>query len=154
MAFKHLATMQIMSYNAITSRYGLLLTETEAAQLAETHADALQNNGRVDFTGGTIRKLILAFCNSPFLLKSNYAENLSDLIDTFYYFKNETQDEIGDSDLIHIMKQYFDNNCQGSMDLLQGRELETLARHIRSGYRNSNPSVDIRNSYAEDGGRE
>ena len=31
------------------------------------------------------------------------------------------------------MKEYFNKNCQGSIELLQNRELETLARNIRYG---------------------
>ena len=33
-------------------------------------------------------------------------------------YENETGDKIGDDDLIHIMRDYFDNRCFGSIELL------------------------------------
>jgi hypothetical protein len=94
---------------------------------------ALSNSGRVEFGGGIIEKLITAFCNSPFLSQGNYAETLNELVETFYYFKNDSLDSISDDELIAIMRRYFDMNCRGSIELLQSRELETLAHNIRFG---------------------
>ncbi len=124
---------EIIKCNDVTCYYGLDLTAKEARQLVEAQTETLLRHGRVEFTGGIIQKLILTFCNSPFLFKDNYAENLFDLLETFYYFKNEMLDEIGDDELLSLMKDYFDHNCQGSIELLQNRELETLARSIRFG---------------------
>lgn len=128
-----LAVTEILDCNEITSRYRLILTPTEARELVATRAQALSSNGRIEFAGGIINKLIMKFCNSPFLSQYNYATTLNDLIETFYYFKNETLDEVSDDELISLMKTYFDRSCQGSIELLQNRELETLARNIRYG---------------------
>lgn len=130
---KKLAITEIIDCNKITIRYGLTLSPAEAQELVETRSEALSSNGRIELAGGTINKLILKFCDSPFLYQFNYAETLNDLIETFYYFKNETLDEIGDDELISVMKKYFDHNCQGSIELLQNRELAILARNIRYG---------------------
>lgn len=128
-----LAVSEIINCNEITSRYGLVLSQSEAQELVETRAEALNKNGRVEFAGGAINKLIIEFCDSPFLSQFNYATTLNELIETFYYFKNETLDEISDNELISLMKKYFDQKCQGSIELLQNRELEALARNIRYG---------------------
>ena len=130
-----LAVSEIISFNEITSRYGLVLSRVEAGELLETRAKALSSNGRVEFAGGIINKLILQFCDSPFLSQFNYVSTMNDLLETFYYFKNETLDEISDDELISLMKQYFNQKCQGSIELLQNRELESLARNIRYGIR-------------------
>lgn len=127
------AVSEIINCNEITSRYGLVLSQSEAQELVETRAEALNKNGRVEFAGGAINKLIMEFCDSPFLSQFNYATTLNELIETFYYFKNETLDEISDDELISLMKKYFDQKCQGSIELLQHRELESLARNIRYG---------------------
>jgi len=58
---------------------------------------------------------------------------LNELIEIFYYFKNETLDQISDDELISLMKKYFDQSCQGSVELLQNRELVALAHNIRYG---------------------
>lgn len=127
------AIAEIVKCNEITCLYGLLLSQKEAQELVETRSKALSDSGRIEFTGGIINKLIMEFCSSPFLSQHNYASTLNDLIETFYYFKNETLDEISDDELISLMKKFFDQSCQGSIELLQNRELEILARNIRYG---------------------
>ena len=128
-----LAVAEIVSCNQTTSRYGLVLKESDARELADTRSEALEKLGRVEFAGGVISKLILEFCDSPYLDQANYAETLHELVQIFYYFKNETLDEVDDDDLITAMKKYFDETCRGSLDLLETRNLETLARKIRYG---------------------
>ncbi|MDQ7095386.1 DUF6323 family protein [Desulfosporosinus sp. PR] len=131
-----LAITEIVDCNKTTSRYGLILSRSEAQELVTTRSEALNNYGRIEFSGGVISKLILKFSDSPFLTKHNYAATLNELLETFYYFKNETLDEISDDELIALMKHYFDQRCRGSLELLQNRELEILARNVRYGLRN------------------
>ena len=146
-----LAISEIINCNEITSRYGLMLSLAEAQELVETRAEALSSNGRIEFAGGIINKLIMGFCDSPFLSQFNYAAALNELIETFYYFKNETLDEISDDELISLMKKYFDGNCQGSIELLQNRELEALARNIRYGISDyADLSQDTEKSFDEE----
>lgn len=130
---QQLAVTEIIRCNETTSRYGLVLKESDAVELAHTRSLVLEEVGRIEFAGGTINKLIMGFCDSPYLSQFNYAETLNELLETFYYFKNETLDEIDDDELIAAMKKAFDQNCQGSINLLQTRELEILARKIRFG---------------------
>lgn len=127
------AIAEIMKCNEITSRYGLLLSQVQAAELVETRAEALKTNGRIEFGGGVIDKLIMEFCDSPFIWQENYADILHELVELFYYYKNESLDSISDDELIALMKRYFDHNCNGSIELLQNRELEVLTRNIRYG---------------------
>jgi hypothetical protein len=95
--------------------------------------------------------MIRNFCESPYLSQFNYAATLNDLIETFYYFKNETLDEISDDELISLMKKYFDGRCQGSIELLQNRGLESLARNIRYGINDyANLCKDSEESFDEE----
>ena len=55
------------------------------------------------------------------------------MIEIFYYFKNETLDLIGDDELIELMRDYYENRCKGSLELLKYRELEKLSKNIRYG---------------------
>ena len=52
----------------------------------------------------------------------------------FYYYKNETFDLISDDDLIKFMKSSFDGICKGSLELLSGLELASIASNLRYGY--------------------
>ncbi|KXL53121.1 hypothetical protein CLNEO_16640 [Anaerotignum neopropionicum] len=126
------ALQEILKYNDLTARYGLMLTEQQAVALVETRTFALKENGRIEFGGGVIEKLIYAFCDSPYLTSDHYEETLHNLLEVFYYYKNESLDLISDDDLIRFMKQAFDGVCQGSLELLAGRELDGLARNLRN----------------------
>lgn len=128
------AVGEVMKYNDLTVRYGLVLTEQQAVALVETRSLALKETGRIEFGGGIIDKIIYEFCDSPYLGMYNYEEVLHELIETFYYYKNETLDLMSDDELIQYMKKSFDGICQGSLDLLSGRELDRLARDLRCGY--------------------
>lgn len=128
-----LAVTEIIKCNEVTCRYGLILSHKDAQELVKTRETALCSNGRIEFAGGIINKLIIEFCDSPYISQYNYSETISELIETFYYFKNETLDEISDDELISLMKKYFDKNCQGSIELLQSRELETLSHNTKYG---------------------
>lgn len=128
------AVNEVMKCNDLTAHFGLVLTETQALELVETRSLALKQNGRLEFGGGVIDKIIVEFCDSPYLIRENYEEVLHDLLEIFYYYKNETLDLISDEDLVKYMKNAFDGNCQGSLELLSGRELYKLARNLRYGY--------------------
>jgi hypothetical protein len=124
---------EIIKLNDDTARYGLVLTERQAIELVETRNQSLKAAGRIELGNGIIDKLINAFCDSPYISLPNYAETLHELLEMFYYFKNETIDLISDDKLIEFMKTSFDGVCQGSLDLLSGRELDRLARNLRNG---------------------
>ena len=128
------AAAEIEKCNSFTSRFNLLLSHQDALELVETKNYALRFNGRLEFGGEVIEKIIRKFCSSPFLSRHNYAETLHELIEIFYFFKNDTLDLLSDEELIEQMKNSFDGVCQGSLELLAGRELEKSARNLRYGY--------------------
>ena len=123
----------ILKCNETTKAYGLVLTPEQALALEETRAASLQKTGRIELGGGITDKLIMAFYDSPYISKENYAETLHDLIELFYSFKNETQDLVADDALIAYMKKFFDGQCCGSLELLAGDALPALARKIKNG---------------------
>ncbi len=132
-ALQSVAALQVVAHNNTSARYGLSLTHAEATELVATQSRALADTGRVSFGGGVIEALIDAFCDSPYLSQRDWAEALHELVELFYYMKTETDDTIGDGELIDRMKRWFDGRCGGSLELLAGRELEALARRIRFG---------------------
>ena len=129
------AVGEVIKCNDYTQRFGLVLTQAQAMELVETRSIALSDNGRIEFGGGVIDKIIKEFCDSPYISMHNYTQTIHELLEMFYYYKNETLDLVSDDDLIKHMETSFDGICQGSLDLLSGRELDRLARNLRSGYR-------------------
>lgn len=137
------AVSEVVKCNDYTARFGLALTQAQAVELVETRSASLRDTGRIEFGGGVIDKLIREFCDSPYISAGDYAQTLHELIELFYYYKNETFDLLPDDDLIQWMKSAYDGVCHGSIDLLSGRELERLARNLRFGLPADNPADDF-----------
>lgn len=104
--------------NALTVRCGLSLSRDQLDRLLQARSLALRDSGRVEFGGGILKDLILAFYDSPFLTQSNYEENLAGLQELFYYCKNESADSLTDDELITVMKDLFNGKANGSLDYL------------------------------------
>lgn len=128
------AISELQSCNAVTARYGLRLSEGQIKEIVERRFEALKDTGRVEFAEGIMKKLIYAFCDSPYITAENYEDTILELQDSFYYFKNESMDRISDDELIEYMKKVFDGRAQGSLDYLSGTSLEELCRYARGGY--------------------
>ncbi|GAB6110200.1 DUF6323 family protein [Fusibacter bizertensis] len=116
----------IIQCNDITEPKGLSLSYDQAHHLVETRAIALKSNGRIEFTESIITKLIITFSDSTYIDASNYESTLHDLIEIFYYFKNESQDRYSDDHIIAYLYTAFEGYCQGSIELLASKTLEKL----------------------------
>ena len=123
---------EILTCNSETKQYGLTLNEQQALALAKTRTSALKENKRIEFRGGIVNQLILSFKDSPYITQDNFESTLHELINLFYEIKNNTWEQISDTDLIEFMKLAFDNKCCGSMELLAD-EAVRLSEHIHRG---------------------
>jgi hypothetical protein len=128
-----LAAQELRECNLFTGRYGLSLSEAQIERLVVRRFGALRDTGRVEFGEGILKKLIYAFCDSPYLFQENYEDTLLELQDSFYYFKGEADERLSDDELIGFMKQVFDGPAQGSLEYLSGTSLEELCRDARNG---------------------
>lgn len=141
---QHMATA-IKKCNEFTTKYGLQLSDTEIRDLVESRKEALEKSGRIEFGGGILQKLIIEFADSPYIYQEVYSDTLTELQECFYYFKNEALDELTDDELLRLMKKYFDDVCQGSLEYLRSTMLENYCRDIRYGskeYRNADGYED------------
>lgn len=144
---------QILSLNEKLEQYGLFLTPADAAALMQTRSEALTANGRIEVGSATIGKLIDAFCDSAYINQRDYTATMHELLEAFYYIKNETMDLLSDDDLIDFMRDCYENRCMGSVELLRGRELEKLAKNLRFGVENFR-DMGYEQQYEEDGEEE
>lgn len=124
---------EIIQCNEITQDYSLKLNEEDVKEIMKTRSIALEKSGRIEFNGQIITKIITVFSDSPYISQYNYSETINELVEIFYNYKNETLDFIGDDELIEIMNDNFDNYCQGSLELLEGKVLYKIANNIRNG---------------------
>ena len=113
----------IIQCNEVTREYGLKLSDKDVKEIIDTRNIALQKSGRIEFNGQIINKIITSFCDSPYISQYNYSETINELVEIFYNYKNETLDYISDYELIEIMKENFNNYCQGSLEILEGKAL-------------------------------
>ncbi|EPY2272111.1 DUF6323 family protein [Clostridium sporogenes] len=123
----------IIQCNEVTREYGLKLSEKDVKEIINTRNIALQKSGRIEFNGQIINKIITSFCDSPYISQYNYSDTINELVEIFYNYKNETLDYISDDELIEIMKENFDNYCQGSLEILEGKVLYKISENIRYG---------------------
>ncbi|MEA4925995.1 MAG: DUF6323 family protein [Syntrophomonadaceae bacterium] len=130
----YLSVDELLEINKFSAPWGLLLSPRDAKLIIEGRNLSLQNYHRVELSTGVLKHIITEFCSSPYLNQPDYAETLNELVDIFYFMKNETEDRIGDSDLIDLMKYYFNNSCQGSTDLLRNRELALIVRILKKSW--------------------
>lgn len=131
-------TDEIEEINQKAKEFGLILTRNEIKNIIVARNQVLQSYGRVELSVDVIKELAGVFCASPYIDDQNYVSTLYELQEIFYYLKNETEDKIGDSPLINIMRNYFDDVCNGSLELLKSK-LEEFSERFRSdlSFRNS-----------------
>lgn len=116
----------VLRCNDFTEPKGLSLNYAQALYLVDTRNNALKSNGRIEFSDSIIGKIIYTFSDSAYIDNINYEDTIHDLIELFYYFKNESLDRYNDDQLIAYLYSAFEGYCQGSTELLASKGLEKL----------------------------
>lgn len=125
--------VRVLECNKKTKEFGLILSEEEANNLMLSRKASLADSQRVEFGEGILPKIIHYFSDSQYINQDNYADTLDQLQELFYLYKNETQDELTDDELLSFMRNQYDEVCYGDMDYLGSTCLERYAKAIRSG---------------------
>ncbi|MDF2543762.1 MAG: hypothetical protein K0S47_3480 [Herbinix sp.] len=137
----------VLECNKKTEKFGLVLSEDEVTNLMVGRKSSLSENQRVEFGEGVLPRIIDLFCDSQFINQENYADTLSELQEIFYLYKNETQDELTDAELLEFMKKQYEEICFGDLDYLKNTCLERFGRSVRSGYQSQMQSR-LRDEYS------
>lgn len=125
---------KVIKTNQTTERFGLALTEQDARLILEERKNSLMEQKRVEFGEGIVTKIIYEFCDSSYIDQNNYVSTILRLQEIFYLFKNEMLDEITDDELLHFMKEQFENTCFGDLEYLESTCLAIFSQAIRAGY--------------------
>lgn len=128
---KQLHLDEVLATNQESQKYGLVFSPAEAEELINGRNHAISNYGRVELGIEAVQKIIAAFCRSAYINQDEYADTIGELLDIFYEMKNDTEDQIGDEELIALMLEYYNGSCRGSLDLLRNRELALFANKFR-----------------------
>lgn len=121
---------ELLELNEESKKNALMLTLEDVKQIIKVRNKVLKSYGRIELSFEVTKKLIKTFSSSAFINDKNYLCILSDIQETFYYLKNETEDKIGDDKLIELMRDLFENYCEGSVELLNSN-LEEFSRNFR-----------------------
>lgn len=122
---------ELESCNREIERHGLALTTQDVRALVAGRLEALEVSARVEFGGGVVKDLVLAFAGSPFVTQANFVQTVLELQEQFYEFRNESDEQIPDDDLIAKMRSLFDDLAQGDLGYLEQALFEGLARLVR-----------------------
>lgn len=126
---------KVLETNQVTGRFGLTLSQQDAELIVQERNHALREQKRVEFGEGIMPRIIYEFCDSSYIDQSGYAATIIRLQEIFYLYKNEMQDEITDDELLHFMKEQYEEICFGDLGYLEGTCLYNFAQAIRAGYR-------------------
>lgn len=122
----------VTDMNRRTEQFGLTLSEDDVHELLSEKQQTLRDERRVELGESVLPKIIDAFCGSPYISQRHYLEILSHLQQIFFEYKNETEDEITDEELLDFMTRHFNGPCKGDLDYLETTCLEEFARALRS----------------------
>ena len=125
------ATEIILSMNQKTEQFGLRISEEDAKELAMRRIQALKEEERLELGEGILEKLIFYFCDSAYIYQDNYVETIEELQDILYMYKNESLDLLSDQELLEFMKDSFEGECEGSLEMLATTTLSQFAKEIR-----------------------
>lgn len=125
---------RVVATNQVTEQFGLVLTQEDAGLILDERRNSLLEQKRIEFGEGIITKIIYEFCDSDFIDQSNYVSTIIRLQEIFYLYKNEMQDEMTDDELLHLMKEQFEQICFGDLEYLESTCLANFSRAVRAGY--------------------
>lgn len=127
----------LQNANQIAERYGMALQEAQITALVEARNQSLINNGRIEFGCTLLPRLIVAFCDSPYITQYDFFDTLAALQDLFYTFKNELNDTLTDDELILALQRVYNEKAGGYMEYLENLTVSEI-------YRAADPDNDLR----------
>ncbi|MCD1261753.1 hypothetical protein B5M42_023430 [Paenibacillus athensensis] len=140
------AVFTLLEQNRYTQPHGLTLSPDDAHLLLAVREQALGHYDRVEIGVGAAAALIEVFAASVHMEADSFAGTLAELLELFYAIKSDTEDRIGDLVLIEAMKERFDGECGGAIELLRG-SMEEYASRFRSGLTPGEESEDEEDAY-------
>jgi len=121
---------ELAEVNERIGTFGLVLTQEEIRGIIEVQHKSLTDNDRIEIGAGAVLKITEKFAQSRFIASEDFAREVSDILDLFYYIKSEVRDTVSDNDLIETMYDFYTEKCAGSFDLLAGRETDHIIRYF------------------------
>lgn len=116
----------ILQCNRVLENHGLMITEEQALELIQSQQMAVKDVGRIEFTNTIIEDIITTFSDSQFFTKYDFSNQLNELLEIFYYYREMTDGLLSDDDIIKYLYLSFEGPCQGSLSWLGDNQLNVL----------------------------
>jgi hypothetical protein len=124
----------ILKCNEVLQKHGLILSEKNAYELLKTQQDTVKDVGRIEFKNTIIEDIVTIFSDSIFFTKYDFADQIQEIIEIFYYYREVTEGIVSDEDLIKYLYLSFEGPCQGSLSWLGDNQLNVLLDSLNNGY--------------------
>lgn len=121
---------KILNCNKFLQNYGISLSQQDAEQIIEKRIETLRQTKRIELGEWVVEKIIKEFCDSAYISQDNFVSTVYELIDIFYYYKNETNDLVSDEEIIKFMREYYDSLAHGDLEYLAGTIMEKMKNNI------------------------
>lgn len=111
---------EILNLNERSQEYGLILTPDDVDNIVKSRNHTLNSYGRIDLNMDVTKEIMEILYKSQFTDKDDYVEMINDLVEIFYFLKNETLDEISDKEIIEIIGEFYEET-RGRIDNIQDK---------------------------------
>lgn len=111
---------EILNLNEKSQEYGLILTPDDVDNIVKSRNHTLNSYGRIDLNMDVTKEIMEILYKSQFTDKDDYVEMINDLVEIFYFLKNETFDEISDKEIIEIIGEFYEET-RGRIDNIQDK---------------------------------
>ena len=111
---------EILNLNERSQEYGLILTPDDVDNIVKSRNHTLNSYGRIDLNMDVTKEIMEILYKSQFTDKDDYVEMINDLVEIFYFLKNETFDEISDKEIIEIIGEFYEET-RGRLDNIQDK---------------------------------
>lgn len=113
------SSKKLMKLNDESINYGLVLSPKDINDIIKHTNETLIKIGRIETSTEALEKIIEIVYSSPYTDKDNYVENINDMQEIFYYFKNQVLDLLSDDKVIEILERTYDEK-RGEILQIQG----------------------------------
>ncbi len=108
----------------LVEKYQNYLSKKELRELLAANQQYLNDYGRMEINQHSFDRILEEFCELPDFSK----DDLEELLELFYYLRNDLSENISDEQILDLMKRTYVDKCFGSMEILRAEMFELLDR--------------------------
>lgn len=108
----------LMAIGEVTQQYNITMTPEKAKYILDSSNSALKDMARIEFGESAAEKITRKFCSSPYASNYNFEKVVGEVLEIFFYAKNEIENYMSDDELIDYIYEEFNKVYHGSLKAL------------------------------------